>query len=126
MYVCENPRVREAAIDAGSRRALVCSQGEPAVVVAALLRSLADSGSELHYHGDFDWPGITIANLMVGNYRCQPWQYGSDHYLAALAGLASVVAELRRSTATPSYRAGTRSSRRRWRALAASSTRNSY
>jgi uncharacterized protein (TIGR02679 family) len=94
VYVCENPRVLEAAVDAGSRLALACSQGQPAVVVTTLLCLLAEGGAELRYHGDFDWPGITIANLMMGSYQCQPWQFGSDDYLAALSGLAPVVAEL--------------------------------
>ncbi|MFN2607162.1 MAG: TIGR02679 family protein [Acidimicrobiales bacterium] len=94
VYVCENPRVLEAAIDAGSRRALVCTQGQPAVVVTALVRLLAQSGCELRYHGDFDWPGITIANLMVGSHHCRPWRFGSADYLDALSGLAPVVADL--------------------------------
>lgn len=94
VYVCENPRVLEAAVDAGSRHALVCSQGQPAVVVMSLLRLLAEGGFELRYHGDFDWPGITIANLLVGTYQCRPWRFGSVDYLNALAGLAPVVAEL--------------------------------
>jgi len=94
VHVCENPRVLEAAVDAGSRRALVCSQGQPVVVVTALLRVLAAAGSELRYHGDFDWPGIAIANLLVGSYGCRPWRLGSVDYLDALAGLASLVAEL--------------------------------
>jgi uncharacterized protein (TIGR02679 family) len=94
VHVCENPRVLEAAVDAGSRRALVCSQGQPAVVVTTLLRLLAECGSELRYHGDFDWPGITIANVLVGGYQCRPWRFGSADYLDALAGLAAVVAEL--------------------------------
>ncbi|MGH9190161.1 MAG: TIGR02679 family protein [Acidimicrobiales bacterium] len=94
VYVCENPRVLEAAVDAGSRSALVCSQGQPAVVVTALLSRLAQCGSELRYHGDFDWPGIAIANLLVGSYQCRPWQFGSADYVNALAGLAPVVVEL--------------------------------
>jgi uncharacterized protein (TIGR02679 family) len=94
VHVCENPRVLEAALDAGTRRALVCSQGQPAVVVTALLRLLADFGCELRYHGDFDWPGISIANLLVGSYGCRSWRFGSVDYLDALAGLAPVVAEL--------------------------------
>jgi len=101
VHVCENPRVLEAAVDAGSRRALVCSQGQPAVVVTTLLGLLAQGGSELRYHGDFDWPGITIANLMVGGHQCRPWQFGSDDYLSALAGLAPVVAELPALNGTP-------------------------
>ena len=31
---------------------------------------------------------------MLGSYQCRPWQFGSDDYLTALAGLAPVVAEL--------------------------------
>lgn len=94
VHVCENPRVLEAAVDAGSRRALVCGQGQPAVVVTALLRMLAGEGCELRYHGDFDWPGLSIANLLVGSYGCRPWRFGSVDYLDALSGLAPVVAEL--------------------------------
>lgn len=94
VHVCENPRVLEAAIDAGSQRALVCTQGQPAVVVTALLKRLGSAGAELRYHGDFDWPGITIANLLVGSYRCRPWRFGAADYLDALARLAPVVGEL--------------------------------
>lgn len=94
VYVCENPRVLEAAVDAGSRRGLICTQGQPAVVVTMLLGHLTQSGSQLGYHGDFDWPGITIANLLIGTYQCQPWRFGSADYLGALVDLVSVVAEL--------------------------------
>lgn len=94
VYVCENPRVLEAAIDAGSRHAVVCTQGQPAVVVTTLLGQLAQGGSELAYHGDYDWPGITIANVLVGNHRCRPWRFGSADYLDALSRVAPVVAEL--------------------------------
>ena len=71
VFVCENPRVLEAAVDAGRRRAVVCTQGQPAVVVTALLSSLGAAGAELRYHGDFDWPGITIANALIGSYGCR-------------------------------------------------------
>lgn len=106
VYVCENPRVLEAAVDAGSRRAVVCTLGQPTVVVAALLEHLAGAdggggagawdagGGCLAYHGDFDWPGITIANLLFGRHRCRPWRFGNADYLDALARLALVVAEL--------------------------------
>jgi uncharacterized protein (TIGR02679 family) len=94
VHVCENPRVLEAAVDAGSRRALICTQGQPALVVTALLRRLLDTGHELRYHGDFDWPGITIANLLVERYECRPWRFGSADYLDALSTLAPAVAEL--------------------------------
>jgi len=101
VYVCENPRVLEAAVDAGSRRALACSQGQPAVVVTTLLHMLAQGGGELRFHGDFDWPGLAIANLMMGSNGCRPWRFGSVDYLAALAGLAPVVTELPVLNGTP-------------------------
>jgi uncharacterized protein (TIGR02679 family) len=94
VHVCENPRVLEAALDAGRRAALVCTQGQPVVVVTALLGHLATAGVELRYHGDFDWPGITIANGLVKAYGCRPWRFGAADYLSALVKLAPVVPEL--------------------------------
>ncbi|MGH9139402.1 MAG: DUF2399 domain-containing protein, partial [Acidimicrobiales bacterium] len=94
VYVCENPRVLEAAVDAGSRRAIVCTMGQPAVVVTVVLDRLGTAGAELRYHGDFDWPGITIANLLVGTHDCRPWRFGARDYVEALARFAPTVAEL--------------------------------
>ena len=94
VHVCENPRVLEAALDAGCRSAVVCTLGQPTVVVTSLLEHLRAAGAELRYHGDFDWPGITIANLLVGTHQCFPWRFGVTDYLDALARLAPVVAEL--------------------------------
>lgn len=94
VFVCENPRVLAAALDAGSRRAVVCTQGQPVVVVTALLERLATAGADLRYHGDFDWPGITIANPLVADLGCRPWRFGATDYLASLGRLAPMVAEL--------------------------------
>ena len=94
VHVCENPRVLEAALDAGCRSAVVCTLGQPTVVVTSLLEQLRAAGAELRYHGDFDWPGITIANVLVGTHQCGPWRFGAADYLDALARLAPVVAEL--------------------------------
>lgn len=94
VYVCENPRVLEAAIDAGCQRPVVCAMGQPAVVVTVLLEQLAAAGAELRYHGDFDWPGITIANVLVGSHECRPWRFGAPDYLDVLARLAAVTSEL--------------------------------
>jgi uncharacterized protein (TIGR02679 family) len=63
-------------------------------VVTTLLRDLVERGHKLRYHGDFDWPGITIANLLIGRYHCRPWHFRSTHYLRALSNLAPVVAEV--------------------------------
>jgi uncharacterized protein (TIGR02679 family) len=94
VHVCENPRVLEAAVDAGSHHALVCTMGQPAVVVTALLERLAAAGAQLRYHGDFDWPGIAIANAVIGTHDCRPWRFEAGDYLAALARFAPAVAEL--------------------------------
>jgi uncharacterized protein (TIGR02679 family) len=94
VYVCENPRVLEAAIDAGTSRAVVCTLGQPAVVVTTLLDQLHSAGGELRYHGDFDWPGITIANMLVSAHGCRPWRFEATDYVEALARLAPMVAEL--------------------------------
>jgi uncharacterized protein (TIGR02679 family) len=94
VYVCENPRVLEAAVDVGARCGVVCTQGQPAVVVTTLLDQLNDAGAELRYHGDFDWPGITIANVLLGGCACRPWRFAAADYLDALARLAPVVPEL--------------------------------
>jgi hypothetical protein len=69
--------VLEAAIDTGFRHAVVCTLGRPAVVVTALLEQLSAAGAELRYHGDFDWPGVTIANLLIGSYRWRPARFGT-------------------------------------------------
>ena len=93
VFVCENPRVLEAAVQRGSGRAVVCTQGQPAVVVLRLLATLADAGATLRYHGDFDWPGLTIANTLIA-HGCTPWQFGAADYERAIGGLASMIGDL--------------------------------
>jgi hypothetical protein len=34
----------------------------------------------LRYHGDFDWPGIAIANRLVGRFRVCPWLMSTEDY----------------------------------------------
>lgn len=94
VHLCENPRVLEAAIDGGMRAAIVCTMGNPTVVVTALVHHLSVGGAELRYHGDFDWPGIGIANALIGIHGCQPWRFEALDYLDALAKLAGLVPEL--------------------------------
>jgi uncharacterized protein (TIGR02679 family) len=80
VFVCENPRVIEAAADAGARRWLVCTAGNPATIVTALLDALVAAGATLAYRGDFDWPGIAIANRMMGRYAARPWRMDAADY----------------------------------------------
>lgn len=80
-FVCENPTVAEAAADAlGARCApLVCVEGRPSVAANLLLQELQNTGSELRYHGDFDWPGLAIASPIIA-IGALPWHFGAADY----------------------------------------------
>lgn len=85
VFVCENPNVLAIIADRlGSRSApLVCTDGMPSAAQQALLFQLARSGAQLHYHGDFDWPGLRIGNYMFETYAARPWRFGATDYVAA-------------------------------------------
>ncbi|MGN9918443.1 TIGR02679 family protein [Micromonospora palomenae] len=86
VYVCENPRVLEAAADAAAPAALVCTSGNPTTVTLALLDALAAQDRvRLIYHGDFDWPGIGIAERVMRRTAALPWRFRSTDYEAAIA-----------------------------------------
>lgn len=80
IHICENPRVVEAAADAACVRALVCTSGSAATVVLTLLDALAAAGCRFAYHGDFDWPGIALANRIIHRYGARPWRMGAEDY----------------------------------------------
>ena len=81
VLVCENPRVLEAIADRYvASQPVVCTSGEPNTVVTTLLERLMDAGYSLRYHGDFDWPGIAIANRVVQRFGAVPWRMGAVDY----------------------------------------------
>jgi uncharacterized protein (TIGR02679 family) len=80
VHICENPRVVEAAADRGCVRPLVCSSGNPTTTALTLLDALRAAGARLAYRGDFDWPGIAIANRMIGRYSARPWRMRATDY----------------------------------------------
>jgi uncharacterized protein (TIGR02679 family) len=80
IHICENPRVVEAAADATCVRSLVCTSGSAATVVFTLLDALAATGCSFAYHGDFDWPGIALANRVIRRYEALPWRMGTADY----------------------------------------------
>jgi uncharacterized protein (TIGR02679 family) len=41
---------------------------------------LGAGGAALAYRGDFDWPGIAIANRMMGRYDARPWRMTATDY----------------------------------------------
>ncbi|HET8640711.1 MAG TPA: TIGR02679 family protein, partial [Pseudonocardiaceae bacterium] len=87
VFVCENPTVvAEAASKLGARTApLICANAHPGAAATVLLRQLAAAGARLRYHGDFDWPGITIANGIIGRFGARPWRLDSGAYRSAAA-----------------------------------------
>lgn len=80
VFVCENPWVVETAIDAACQRPLVCTSGNPTTTVLALLDALAGAGARLAYRGDFDWPGIAMANRIIRRYAARPWRMSATDY----------------------------------------------
>ncbi len=85
VFVCENPNLLAIAADRlGPLCApLVCTDGMPSAAQRTLLTQLAQAGARLHYHGDFDWPGIQIANHVLRTWPAQPWRLAASDYAAA-------------------------------------------
>jgi len=86
VHVCENPVVVSAAADRwGSDSApLVCLGGYPNHAGRRLLTRLAHQGADLLYHGDFDWPGLQIANHLLKTVPIRPWRFTAPDYRRAL------------------------------------------
>ncbi|MDQ3632069.1 MAG: DUF2399 domain-containing protein, partial [Actinomycetota bacterium] len=87
VLVVENPSVVALAADAlgAGRPPIVCTNGQPRAAAMVLLRSLTAAGVRLLHHGDFDWGGIAIGNLLHRRLPVEPWQFDRDAYLRAVA-----------------------------------------
>lgn len=85
VLVCENPRTLEAIAEScgSARLGVVCTMGRANLVVAEVLGRLVRSGGVLRYHGDFDWPGVALANACFRDYGARPWLMSADDYLTA-------------------------------------------
>jgi uncharacterized protein (TIGR02679 family) len=85
VLVCENPRVLEAVAESfGGKVPVVCTSGEPNTVVTTVLERLSAAALPMRYHGDFDWPGIAIANRLVRRFGVTPWSMTSSDYEAGV------------------------------------------
>lgn len=86
VFICENPSVVAAAANAlkSNTAPLVCTQGQPTTALHVLLRQLAAGGVLLAYHGDFDWPGIQIANALIRRHKAKPWRMTAADYEQAM------------------------------------------
>ncbi|HUN37421.1 MAG TPA: TIGR02679 family protein [Trebonia sp.] len=90
VYVCENPAILRAA--AGSlgplSMPLICTEGRPSTAFHRLASAVVAGDGELRYHGDFDWPGISIATAVMSRHGAVPWRLGSADYLAGARATA--------------------------------------
>ena len=88
VFVCENPTVVTVAADVlgANTQPLLCTDGMPSASQRTLLRQLLQAGATLHYHGDFDWPGIRIGNWMVRSLGATPWRFGVADYSVLRTG----------------------------------------
>ncbi len=91
VYICENPAVLALAADRlGSECApLVCTGGQPGAAAIHLLRALARTGARLLHHGDFDWGGVRIGNVLHSRLPVAPWRFGAEQYMQAAASAPS-------------------------------------
>jgi uncharacterized protein (TIGR02679 family) len=105
IHICENPNVVAIAADQlGSRCApLICTEGMPAAAQRTLLTQLTRAGAQLLYHGDFDWPGIQIANFVMRTWPASPWRFTTADYEAAVASATHSVYDLSDSPVSASW-----------------------
>jgi uncharacterized protein (TIGR02679 family) len=96
VFVCENPNIVAIAADqwGAACAPLVCTEGMPAAAQRVLLTQLAGAGASLRYHGDFDWPGIHIANHVIRSFGATPWRMATTDYRAALQSMPSKIRDL--------------------------------
>ncbi|MGB7756305.1 MAG: TIGR02679 family protein, partial [Salinisphaera sp.] len=83
VFVCENPEVLAAAADALGPRCppMICLDGQLSAAPRTLLDQLTAAGACFHYHGDFDWPGLRIANHLIARYHATAWRYRVADYV---------------------------------------------
>ena len=87
ILVVENPSILALAADTlgAGCPPIVCTNGQPRAAAMVLLRSLAAGGVRLRHHGDFDWGGLTIGNLLHRRLPVEPWRFDREAYLQAVA-----------------------------------------
>ena len=105
VFVCENPNLVAIAADRlGPRCApLACTEGMPAAAQRTLLTQLVEIGAHLRYHGDFDWPGIQIANHVMRVWNASPWRFGAVDYEAAAANASHTQRDLAETCVAASW-----------------------
>jgi uncharacterized protein (TIGR02679 family) len=103
LHACENPAVlRRAAAELGPAAGpLICTEGQPSTAFHRLARAVAAGGGQLHYHGDFDWPGVAIATTVITRHGARPWRFCATDYDRAVATGAGLVSLAGTAQPTP-------------------------
>lgn len=91
VHICENPDVVTLAADRLGRRCapIVCTNGQPCAATMLLLRSISAAGAHLVHHGDFDWGGVRIGNVLHSRLSVSPWRFDAQAYLRAVKASTS-------------------------------------
>jgi uncharacterized protein (TIGR02679 family) len=86
VWIVENPSILTIAVKrfGACCPPLVCTSGWPNTAVMMLLRSFADLGSDLRYHGDFDGEGLRIAAYVMEKTHARPWRMNTIDFLRGL------------------------------------------
>jgi uncharacterized protein (TIGR02679 family) len=86
-WVFENPSVLAMALAKFGDRCppIVVTSGWPNSAAVLLLQKLAEAGTQLYYHGDFDGEGLRIAAAVVARTGARPWHLTSADYLSAVS-----------------------------------------
>ena len=92
LYVCQSRAVLRAAVErlGAASEPLVCTEGEPSVACRRLLHAAVTTGTRVHWHSDFTWPGLRATAAAMRRLQAEPWLMGAADYQAALAGGGSV------------------------------------
>lgn len=96
ILVCENPNLVAILADRLGTACppVVCVDGHLGAAQRTILKQLRASGAELRYHGDYDWPGISIANNVISKYAAVPWHFSAADYIAAAKDAPQLAASL--------------------------------
>ena len=94
IFACENPAVlRRACAELGPAcPPLICAEGQPSTAFHKLVRLAVATGSELAYHGDFDWPGVAITAKVIDRHGARPWRMTAGDYLSGVKAGDTAVA----------------------------------
>lgn len=93
IFVCENPAVlRRACEELGPAcPPVICTEGQPSTAFHRLAQIAMEAGGELWYHGDFDWPGVSIAASVIDRHGARAWRMSASDYLAGAKTAAPYV-----------------------------------